>query len=469
MVFPIPPLPNDVLLQPRDLDIIACRRPLKPPAAEHSEVFGVRWASRPDLKWPKNGYVIERILDGSAVPVGPNCGIFHLPKTEHWVGFRQDVEGRRPIAGPYFPVADITEVNLGHLLPIVRLVDPRTDPAEHATLTGTVAAAFGFTHAEDAELVAAFWPGGEPRPLPVLLSDPATAKPIIAYYQREAGGYLLALAVRFEYAVLLGLGTDDAVKTIDRDLTYRVRTTLSEGSGQAVTDSIQTNRTCSPSAPEAFAALRVPGSVGHPAFNDFAAWVPPAELLAVDANGNTQIPEAMIPRAPAAITALTWSAPPHTDRMLDHNPVLYELGRFSHGAATAAFSNPPPAPPETAYAALFKGEQMLRSDDPPQALDAAGQPWPDMEGYYHYLVRGIDLLGEKSTSPAVTSVRHHDDLAPPPPGLRLVSGQTIDFQDASETRDIALEIDWSGPQDFAGPDAAEFRIAARWQIGRAHV
>ncbi|MHC8285942.1 hypothetical protein ACYZUD_03730 [Pseudomonas sp. XS1P51] len=466
MVFPVPPLPNDVLIQPRDLDIIACRRPSPLVATDNAEVFGVRWASRPDLDWPKDGYLVERLLGGSAVPVGSNGGVFHLPKTDTWPDFAQGTENRRPIAGPYFPSADITEANLGYLLPIVRLVDPRTDPAEHGALTEIVAAALGFTHAEDAELTIAFWPGGEAPPLTVLLGNSATSGPVIAYYRREARGYLLALAVRFEYAVLLGLGTDDAVKKSDRDLSYCVKTALTHGSGSAVTDPIPTNRTCAPPAPKTFTAARVPGSVGHPAFNDFAGWVPAAELLAVDSNGNAQLPEALIPRAPAGITALTWSAPSHTGRMLDHNPVLYELGRFGHGAATAALSSPPPAPHETAYAPLFEGEQMLRSEDSPQALDAAGQPWPDMEGYYHYLIRGIDLLGEKSTAPAVTSVRHYDDLAPPPPGLRLVAGQTIDFQDASQTQDVALDIDWSGPQDFVGPDASEFRIAARWRARR---
>ena len=208
MVSPVPPLPNDRLQQPRDLDIIACRRP-SPAASNGAEVFGVRWASRPDLDWPKDGYIIERLVGGSTVSVAKNGSTFHLPRTDEWKNFKRDVEDCRPVAGPYFCSSDITELNLGHLLPIVRLVDPRIDPAEHKTLTEKVAAAFGFPHAEDAELTTVLWPGGEPPPLPDMLDKPRTAERIITYYRRQARGFLLALAVRFEYAALLGLGTDD--------------------------------------------------------------------------------------------------------------------------------------------------------------------------------------------------------------------------------------------------------------------
>ncbi|MCP4029128.1 MAG: hypothetical protein GY736_22820 [Sphingomonas sp.] len=286
--------------------------------------------------------------------------------------------------------------------------------------------------------------------------------PVIAYYRDATVGYLLALAVRFEFAVLLGLGADDAVKKSAGPVVYRVTTLFGDAAGTATTQEVPTNQVCAPAAPVTFTATRVPGSVQHPAWLDFGSWEFPDVLLAEDSSGNTQTSASLIPRAPSGISSLTWSAPPDTGRMIDHGPVLYELARHAHGAASAAQTNPPPIPPVANFTPLFEGEQMLRSETDPQALDTLGHPWPEMEGHYHYLIRGIDLLGEKSTIPAITSVRHHDDLPPPAPQVRLLEGQTLDFDAANPNRDVELGIRWAGPQDFGGPDAAEFRVVARW-------
>lgn len=470
MVFPIPSLPNDRILPRRDLDIIACQRGGQNASASYDRTFGIRWASRPDLGFPEEGYFVERSIEGSSPePVGHQGGTFHLPLTGDWAEFAQEVENRRPLAGPYFPPADITEDNLSFLLPLIRLVDPRTPTGEHRPLTEVVAAEFGNSHAEDAELTVEFWPDGNTSPLADLLGDPQTAHQLIAFYRRHALGYLLALAVRFEYAVLLGLATDDHVEK-GRQVIYYVSAQWKQwkpGSGRVASDESCTNRPCAPKPPAFLKAERIPGSVAHPAFNDFTGWSPPPEVLAVDSNQNLQTAESMTPRVPAGVTALEWVAPVNTGRLIDHEPVLYELRRFEHGAQTAGDASAPPPPPDADYKPIFDGELMLRSQQAPHALDSFGMRWPAMEGYYHYQIRGVDLLGVKSPQATVAGVRHHDDIPPPAPGLRLANEQTITFDDPTDSRDVELNVVWHGAHDFVGPDTIEFRVAARWRARRA--
>jgi hypothetical protein len=404
---------------------------------------------------------------------------FHLPQTDYWSLFEQEISDRRPTQGPYFSAVDITEDNLGHLRLIIRLVDPRVNPAEEEDLTREVAKALGSSHEDDVELATMFWPNDPAPPLDDLLQvGSITRRPVITYYRVMAHGYLLALAVRFEYAVLLGLAADDTVDNGNGPVLYRVTTQFGDAAGSAITEEIPTNQICTPSAPAIFQAERVPGSVQHPAFHDFGTWSPPSELLSNDSSGNLQTAESLIPRAPSGITALNWSAPHDTGRMIDYGPVLYELARFDHGAQTASQSTAPAIPPFADFSPLLEGEQLLRSDTEPQALDSVGHPWPEMEGYYHYLIRGIDLLGEKSGMPAIASVRHHDDIPPPAPQVRLLQlvaplqqaeqqvSQTLDFDTPTQSREVRLGIGWAGPQDFAGPDAAEFRVVARWHARR---
>ncbi|MHA6645701.1 fibronectin type III domain-containing protein [Mesorhizobium sp. A623] len=478
MVFPVPPRPSSELLQPRDIDIIACCRPQPKGQQSFDKVYGIRWITRPDIGWPAGGFLVERILGGQAQNILNGNDRFNLPQTDDWPLFGQEISDRRPIKGPYFPFLEITEGNLGHLRPIIRLVDPRVDPSEVEGLTREAAKAFGSSHEDDVELSTTYWPNGPAPPLDDLLADRTTRRPVIAYYKEAALGYLLALAARFEYAVMLGLAADDTIKEGDGKVTYRVSTLSGDASGFAVTEEIPTNRICAPAAPTSFEATRVPGSVQHPAFRNFGNWTPPPELLAQDSNGNVQTAEFLIPRAPSSITALTWSAPPNSGRMIDHEPVLYELARYDHGAKTAAQSTAPAIPPVADFKPLFDSNQMLRSDTAPQALDTLGHPWPEMEGYYHYLIRGIDLLGERSSVPAIASVRHHDDLPPPATQVRLLellppagqvdvqTSQTLDFDTPDQSRDVRLAIRWIGPQDFGGPDAAEFRVVVRWHARR---
>ena len=466
MVFPTPPQPSDVIRR-GDMDIIACQRTKGGGTDSHNRTFGIRWISRPDIGYPEDGYVVECSVDGGAPePVGPNNGVFYLPKTDDWSQFAQDVEDRRPLAGPYFPPADITEANLGFLLPLIRLVDPRTLAGEAQMLTKLVAGALGHSHEEDAELALTFWPDGDPPPLAQLLSATQTADRLIAFYRTQAFGFLLALAIRFEYAVLFGLATDNHV-TKGRDVVYQVTARWDTANGTIESNPTSTNQFCAPNPPAYLKAEMVPGSVAHPAFNDFTGWTPPDELLAQDSNQTLQTAESVIPRAPAGITALEWAAPPQTGRLIDHEPVLYEIKRFHHGTASAALSNPPPAPADADYAPIHDGELLLRSDQPPHALDRFGMPWPDMEGYYHYQVRGVDLLGVKSPQAAVAWVRHHDDIPPPAPGVRLAHEQPIKFDDENDSKNVDLIVNWRGAHDFVGPDAVEFRVSARWRARRA--
>jgi hypothetical protein len=85
-----------------------------------------------------------------------------------------------------------------------------------------------------------------------------------------------------------------------------------------------------------------------------------------------------------------------------------------------------------------------------------------LEGHYRYEVRGIDLLGALSRPGARTVIRHHDDLAPPAPGARLLTGPSVEIPTDATSVDVTLAIDWDATHDFNGPDAADFRVAASW-------
>jgi len=456
----MPQPPTEHVEPGRDLAIIACQRRTDEKSRE-KRIFGVRWASRPDIGYPLIGYFVERIVDGgSPEPIGSVGGVFLLPRTDTWSQFEAEIAARRPLAGPYFPAADIIEDNFGYLMPLIRLIGPNTASNEFVALTMDVGDFFGNMHKEDAQLTIDFWPGGSPPTLADLLAAPVTRARLIAYYIGRSTGYLLALALRFEYAVLLGLATDD-VDSEGSEVVYRVSTRWKSFGGEATTDPVPTNRFCAPRAPLPFHVSRAPGSVAHPAFRDFAGWNPSTEILAIDSNGTPQTPESLIPRPPAFISALEWGAPEMSGQLIDHVPVLYDLQRFAHGANTAGMLTPPAPPAPDDYEPVLAGELLMRPTAPPHAFDRYGMDWPPLAGYYHYQLRGIDLLGVAGP-PTEAVVRHHDDLAPPAPGLRLRNEAAISYAGPQSMANLDLEVVWHAPHDFIGPDAVEFRLATRW-------
>lgn len=468
MVHPEPPPPGDGLQSGRDFEIIACQRPAADaPSAEQQHVFGVRWASRPDIFWPRGGYTVSRSLDGAAAtPIGRNGGVFDLPETSSWANFEQDIQDRRPLSDIYFPASDTTEANLGFLLPFIRLLDPKTPSVEDVPLTIILARYLGNVHVDDAALAGSYWRDGDAPPLNDLLNDPRTSSKLTAFYRRQAYGYLLGLADRFEYAVLLGLATDDVVPD-GATVIYIASAQWPTTNGTVRSDVAETNKLCDPPSPIGLQAVDIPGSVAHPAFNDFVGWVFPEEMLDPDAIGARPSSESLIPRAPSTISALTWPPKAASGRLIDHGAVLYDLARFDHGRPTAGQTVPPATPDPALYRPVRPGELISRPDDPPQAVDSYGAAWPPMEGWYHYSVHGVDLLGTRSSMPAVAAVRHHDTIKPPSPGVRLAREQAIEFADAASSETVSLNIDWRGPQDFIGPDTIEFRVAARWHARRA--
>ena len=345
-----PPPPGEVLQPGRDLEIIACQRPdAAGPSEGEQHVFGVRWASRPDIFWPTGGFRTSRSLNGAAaIPIGSHGGVFDLPDTSDWASFAQAIEDRRPLSDIYFPATDITKANLGFLLPFIRLLDPKTASNEDAPLTMIVASYLGNLHIDDAALAGVYWPDGNVPTLNDLLSDARTSSKMIEFYRRQAYGYLLGLADRFEYAVLLGLATDDAVPNA-ATVVYTVSARWRGTNGSVDSEVAETNKLCDPPAPNNLNAVDIPGSVAHPAFNNFQGWIFPEEMLEPDAIGARPRSESLIPRAPSTITALTWLPEPASGRLIDHGAVLYDLARFDHGRTTAGQIIPPAPPDPTIY------------------------------------------------------------------------------------------------------------------------
>ena len=446
--------PN-TLVDGRDAQIIACER------ATQQRCIGVRWASTAASGFPRDGYAVWRVeVDANGKLGQPELlGDFTLPVTTDWNAFAADVAARAPAAGPWFPA--INQSELAFLLPVIRFADLRTPDAERPALCAQIATWFGDPHENDAELAWHFWGQATPPSLQDLLANQVTASALYGYYWRYSVAFLHLLAQRFEYAVLLGLGTDDAGAPAGATVRYYLQINP-ERSGAVHSQDVPPGKRCRPAAPAWCRAERVPGTVPHPAFAAWPAWSPPAGLAPVDPDGQPLPARALVPRAPAAFTALTWAGPPETNTLLSHDPVLYRIRRFSHGAATASLGTAPVLPANAAFREIVPGELVRRGDSEPHFTDLPGMPWPALEGWYDYEVVGVDLLGVLSDPAPRTTLRHFDDFAPPAPRVRVTSGHTATIAQNATSASVDLAIDWSSGEDFSGPDAIEFHVALQW-------
>ncbi|WP_437878144.1 hypothetical protein [Sorangium sp. So ce513] len=433
-----------------DIHVIACPRGTL--GETRTRVFGVRWAGRPDLGFPSKGFVLHRVIGTTRTQVGR----YFLPKSTDWPSFKADADARRPVMGPYF--ADLLEENLGYLLPIVRMADPDTPAAERPGLVERAVEFFGNLHAGEPALTWTFWPDGEVPPLASLLADPASQAALVDFYRGRCAAYLMALALRFEYSVLFGLAIDDVVPPGSSTVHYEITGEWAE-SGSSTTALDVPKPPCTPAPPVGVIAMRIPGDVAHPAFLAWSDWGPPAALAPTDAAGTPLPPSALVPRAPAAFTALTWSAPVAPLRLIGYGPVLYTVSRFHFGADSAELPNLPALPPGATFIPISEGELLLRPSTEPHLVDRPGMDWPPLEGYYTYEVRGVNLLGFTSATGTHASVRHHDDLAPVPPRARLRGAPLLTASSAGQVT-AELDVHWHEGEDFVSPDVVDFRVTA---------
>jgi hypothetical protein len=486
------PKRNQQLTPDIDIDIIACRRPL--PVTDERIVFAVRWALRPELGFPKSGFRVLREHEDSRppVPLGPYGGLL-LPGTYNWYGLWQinadrlvhDAEERRPQAlpgegpvGPYFEDSDAMRRDLIGLLPLLTLASPLVDHTEKYGQLATVSNYLGAIHLDDSELARQFWPTG---PAPSIADILRGAQPdatsgeiarlaaVIDFYERSTVSFLLAFAVRFEFAKLLGLGWDDRLPDGLIGET-RIRYRVLVGDFNTKTDWLDGKAVCAPNPP---LDLRVTPSihraVEHPLFGRYRSGTPdvwPPEGVDFPAFS----PGARFPRVPAYISSLFWRSPnpPGPPRLLFHGSVLYQVERFPHDVGTDGRESPK-LPPDAVFKILPGAEriplprkQRPQERESPAYLDAVSMPWPPLEGWYWYRVRGVDLLGVVSERFAEATVRIFDDLAPPPPRLGPVAPVPLEIADGVDQVEVPLEILWSSGEDFEGPDAVTFRITGRW-------
>jgi hypothetical protein len=182
-------------------------------------------------------------------------------------------------------------------------------------------------------------------------------------------------------------------------------------------------------------------------------------LSPTDSDGAPLPASALVPRAPSPHTALSWTDREASGRLIDYGAVLYRIERYNFGAETAGLPSPSPLPADAMFQPLFAGEPVMRPAAEPHTIDTPGMPWPPLEGYYAYEIRGMNLLGFVSSQGARALVRHHDDLPPHSPRARAVNGPgaTVDADGAVTAE---LKIDWDSSEDFASPDVVEFRVAA---------
>ena len=366
-----PPIP-EILKQGRDIDIIACLREQPNRQCSGHRVFGVRWAARPDIEafrpdiglsfpsFPTSGFDVYRWYGGRLEPELLARDSFVPPSSQDWRSFKADADARTPHQGPWFP--EIRKDNLGFLLPLLRLVDPQVkDPCVKKRVE-CVANTLGQPHEGDPDLTARFWPHGKTPLLADLLDDPATIGALVRFYAFTAMSLLLGLSLRFEFAVLLGLATDDYIGGEKGDVVYEVRAhwrshpRLGAIQGAAKSKREPTNKCCDPGKPKHFVALEHPGFVRYQHIRHFDGWRFP-DAMRPDGNDDTGDGRVLSsPDSPASFSELRWEAPEREASLLDHNAVLYEIRRFDHGPGTAVEDFAPSLPRNAEFREIECGE-----------------------------------------------------------------------------------------------------------------
>lgn len=437
------------LLKGRDIHIIACERSFS--SQKRVSIMGVRWASRPDIGFPDKGYDIFRLTAESRDGVWEHVGNFSLPRTESWAIFKEDAESRNRHGGPYFDSID--ENNLGFLLPLIDLVNPATREDRMNGLVRNAVSFFGNIHLQDPELSWNIWGHTSPEPLHDLLAGPHRDE-LIRFYKNKAFGFLVGICYRFEYATLLGFGTND----LTRDHTvYKVVGNWKNYHGESETELKVATLKCDLQPPSTLKVTRAPGVIPHPAYNFFEAWTPPDLFRSTDSYGTPLPTVSMIPKVPVAFSSLQWAQPPKEVNIIGYEPVVYLLERFAHGPDTADAPEAP-APDGAVFTPVVEGELIHDTG----YEDRPGMLWPPLEGYYHYRVRSINLLGMISPGSIIKAIRHHDDLTTAAPGMKLMSAPVLTLEDGANNLTVPLEIIWSSAQDFISPDVVEFRITMEW-------
>ncbi|GLR77736.1 hypothetical protein GCM10007856_04040 [Azospirillum oryzae] len=455
-----------------DIDIIACRRKLDAP--DNRVVFGVRWALRPELGFPPNGFYVLRVYEnGEADPVFNTDGPLLLPGVvmNHGVATvdkmkiiadararRPDRSGEAPF-GPYFP--DDAIPMLVSLAPVLRFAAPRVDRAERLSALNDISSHMGDTHLENTVLSELYWRTGKyPTIDEIKQGDPTRLHDVMSFYREAAVRNLLALAVRFEYAKFLGLGWDDLLPEGLIDQTkIRYRLIVGEGS-VAETDPLDGNSVCDPDPPS---ALRIEPRLGrpveHPLFAAFKpgkpdAWPRKSQGLPPFCSGDR------FPCAPAYAAALFWESPipPRPKRLLTHGPVLYQVERLQPPVQGQEFEVLPGA------SRVILRKPPAEGPPPPAWIDAPSMQWPPMEGECSYRVRGVDLFGVVGSRATEDSVTLVDDLSPPPPRLGGSPPLALDVDGAAQRVSVPIEILWDSREDFAAPDCAGFRVAVTWSL-----
>ena len=483
----MPPNPNKNLISRKDIDIIACKRIDIKNKYLGKIIYGIRWATRPDIgtnhpypSFPLGGFIVERKCESNHVFEKISKDNFKLPRSDNWNNFKKDVGEltRKQHLGPWFP--NIEEKNLEFLLRFLRLVDPanqknllekiRKKEIDSLLPIIDVANFLGNSHKDDSELKLKHWPSIPPPSLSKLFLNTAIRDDLVKFYIFNSMKFLMALSYRFEYAVLLGLATDDIIDEDKNKCIYRVSISDDRNiyRGSALTKELETNKECDPGKPENLTLTRHPGFVRHPAFKNFDNWDFPKDFIPEgylnDANGGIEGKKRVLFSAysPTHITKLNWKSPLNENKLLTHNAVLYEVLKYSHKKESLSKKKDELIkPPKEDFNHLIENH-LFQHPGKNGLIDKHRMDWPPFEGWYSYKLFGVDLLGVRSDNYAFGNVKHFDSIAPPPPTIRMITDQSIEVPKGETSVKVEYEIIWEAHHDFDAPDCNEFRATANW-------
>lgn len=438
-------------------------------------VVALRWTIARDQFFPGAGFVLETFSAGAQVTVRQA----KLPGTSLGAGgwtidtdlFKRDVQDRsRMSAGTKVPAFD----QVKELEPILRFALDEPDPADLERDLQVIAEQLGQSHGGDAALQKLYWRNGEV-PSGEEIARKGQGDPeyqdVVRHYRVQATDLLLAAAIDFGMAKLLGLACEHELPAGTKPGNYSV-TGLWQAS-ETSWSSVHEAGAEWPPAPINLSVSARTGMAGYPDFGPFfneqATWHP--ALPNNDVNC-ARLAEAARrgPRSyPTPTAKLEWSTTPLKEGpgrdggkpQLTYEPVSWRIERCKFADNGAAGEARPLLPANAVFSLCHDGERVARraKDEFEDDLDL---PWGEqpLDGFYAYRVAATDIFGVTGAFCDAVTIRLADTFAPPPPRPSIAEERIDLVEGAANT--VRLTLDWDAGQELVAPDTLAFQVRQLW-------